>query len=198
VPAPADTFKAGFKLEASFEALQANEALMGSMKTTICEKFAQTTNTDAAWCSVEFTPGSVNVAVSITAPAGTSLPAHLPAPTPTDITAAVVALPDVSSIQKGSTPISASEVKAVVFKKGETTASVPTTSAPTTTSAPRQPTTRAAPTPPRTPPRTPALPPSGDEEATVGRGNRTNRTSSAMGLKSAGALFMLVIPISIF
>lgn len=132
-PAQTDTFKAGFKLEASFEALQANPTLMDNLKDNICEKFAQTTGTDKAWCDAEFTAGSVNVAVTITAPANTQLPAHMPTPTPTEVVATVTAIPDIASIQKGDTPISASEVRAVVFKTGQTGGVAPTTTTTTTT-----------------------------------------------------------------
>jgi hypothetical protein len=134
-PVPQDTFKAGFKLEASFEALSApgNEEVLEALEDSICEKFAESTGTNRDWCTAEFSAGSVNVAVTITAPAEESLPTHMPAPTPADVVEAVVAIPDVESIQKGDTPISASEVKAVVFKKGTTAAVAATTS--TTTKA---------------------------------------------------------------
>lgn len=131
--APADTFKAGFKLEASFEALQANPTLMENLQDNICEKFAETTGTDKAWCTADFTAGSVNVAVTITAPANTQLPAHMPSPTPEEVVATVAAIPDVETIQKGDTPISASVVRAVVFKTGQTAGVAPTTTTTTTT-----------------------------------------------------------------
>merc|ERR1711879_1139219 len=110
--------------------------LANSLKTSICEEFATTTNTLAAWCDASFSAGSVNVAVTITAPPNTPLPAVMAAPAPDNLVSAVVAASGdkLAKLQKGDTPISASPVKAVVFKQGSTeaTAAVETT---TTTTA---------------------------------------------------------------
>lgn len=124
-PAVQDTFTAGFKLEeCSFESLTADQTLVDALEENICEEFAATTQTDASWCSVEFSAGSVNVKVTIMAPVGETLPAAstMKTPEPANIITAVTATEGIEATQQGGKPIGVSDVKAVVFKTGETSA----------------------------------------------------------------------------
>merc|ERR1712023_155652 len=119
-PAEQDTFTAGFKLEeANYESLAADETLAAALEENICAQFSASTNTPRAWCSCEFSAGSVNVKVSIVAPADESLPeaSDMSTPAPATILEAVTSTEGIEALQQGGKPFGMSEVKAVFFKK---------------------------------------------------------------------------------
>lgn len=125
-----DTFKAAFKLEANFEALQADPDLAKSLKTSLCKTFAQSTGTQPEWCDAQFSAGSVNAEITITAPEGESLPSaaemQAKTPSPEKIVNDIVAdNPEgAKRLQKGDKPLSATKPEVAFFKKGSTKAEV--------------------------------------------------------------------------
>jgi len=172
-PFTQDTFVSGFKLnECSYTQLTANPTLVASLKDNICAEFASTTGTDAAWCSIEFSAGSVNVKVTIEAPVGQTLPAASAMKTPetTQILSAVTATPGIEATTQGGKPIGVSEVKAVLFKEGQTT---------------------AAAVPPPTPPSPPPTPTADDKDD-------KDEEDGAIGLSAATSLTVAAAMLNLF
>jgi hypothetical protein len=113
-----------------------SEALKTALKTALCTSFEASGVADQV-CTVLLSAGSVKATITVT---GNSLGA-LKTPTAANVQAAVMAVQDIETAKQGNQPIGVAAVSGVVFKAGQTAATVvPPPTAPSPPPTPTSPT----------------------------------------------------------